>query len=210
MGGRAARIPKRCRRIHIESLPLRRPSKTRFLRNAQIGTAEAGVDSSRANLDQVRADLAAQLRVRVTAIAAPGNSRMKPAFMTSCRIVRRRIAIGVSVAEAARFGDQGPGEVMNAASRKEAAHLNVQRAKIGLMQLTAQAYLPISGYKVAVRSRRRAGAGRLRRNTGCRSGGAAPGGRTDPRPLKDRSGTRRRVSFSSNFAQQFPGTPVHL
>src|SRR5690606_12315557 len=36
-----------------------------FVRRARIGAAEAGVEASRANLEQARADLAAQLRVHV-------------------------------------------------------------------------------------------------------------------------------------------------
>ena len=44
--------------------------------------------------------------------------------------VRRRIEKGVSVGETARFElTRADAEVMNAASRKEAAHLNVQRAR---------------------------------------------------------------------------------
>jgi cobalt-zinc-cadmium efflux system outer membrane protein len=112
-----------------------------FLRSARIGSAEAAVDSSRANLDQVRADLAAQLRVRAYELLLRQEiARMETSIYDIMQDVRRRIAIGVDVGETARFElTRADAEVMNAASRKEAAQLNVQRAKIGLMQLTAGA-----------------------------------------------------------------------
>ena len=115
-----------------------------FLRSARIGSAEAAVDSSRAGLDQVRADLAAQLRIRAYELLLRQEiARMETGIYDLMEEVRRRIEKGVSVGETARFElTRADAEVMNAASRKEAAHLNVQRARIGLMQLTAGALPP--------------------------------------------------------------------
>jgi cobalt-zinc-cadmium efflux system outer membrane protein len=111
-----------------------------FLRCTR-GSAEAAVDSSRAGLDQVRADLAAQLRIRAYELLLRRNSAHGNRDLRS-HGVRRRIEKGVSVGKQRFELTRADAEVMNAASRKEAAHLNVQRARIGLMQLTAGALPP--------------------------------------------------------------------
>ena len=65
MGGpQHARIPQALPANIHRQFTVAQTIENPFLRSARIGSAEAGVDSSRANLDQVRADLAAQLRVR--------------------------------------------------------------------------------------------------------------------------------------------------
>ncbi len=57
--------------------------------------------------------------------------------------VRRRIKVGVGVGETARFElIRADAEVLNAASRKEAAELNALRARVALMQFTAGALKP--------------------------------------------------------------------
>ena len=60
----------------------------------------------------------------------------------------------MSVGETARFElTRADAEVMNAASRKEAAELNAQRARVALMQLTAGALKPdfvINGHPCSI------------------------------------------------------------
>ena len=56
------------------------------------------MDSSRANLDQVRADLAAQLRVRAYELLLRQEiARMETSIYDIMQDVRRRIAIGVGI-----------------------------------------------------------------------------------------------------------------
>ncbi|HET7060973.1 MAG TPA: TolC family protein [Nitrosospira sp.] len=142
MGGpQHARIPSALPANIHRQFTVAQTIENPFLRSARIGSAEAAVDSSRANLDQVRADLAAQLRVRAYELLLRQEiARMEASIYDIMQDVRRRIAIGVSVGETARFElTRAEAEVMNAASRKEAAELNSERARIGLMQLTAGA-----------------------------------------------------------------------
>ena len=115
-----------------------------FLRSARIGSAEAGVDSSRASLDQVRADLAAQLRVRAYELLLRQEvARVESGVFDLMEEIRRRVKIRVDVGEAARFElIRADTEVLAAATRKEAAQLNAQRARVALMQLTAGALRP--------------------------------------------------------------------
>lgn len=115
-----------------------------FLRSARIGSAEAGVDASRASLDQVRADLAAQLRVRAYELLLRQEvARVESGVFDLMEEIRRRVKIRVDVGEAARFElIRADTEVLAAATRKEAAQLNAQRARVALMQLTAGALRP--------------------------------------------------------------------
>ena len=115
-----------------------------FVRNARIGSAEAGVEASRAGFDQVRADLAAQLRVRAYELLLRQEiARMEGGVLDLMEEVRRRIKVGVDVGETARFElIRADAEVLNAASRKEAAELNAQRGRVALMQFTAGALKP--------------------------------------------------------------------
>lgn len=115
-----------------------------FVRNARIGSAEAGVEASRAGFDQVRADLAAQLRVRAYELLLRQEiARMEAGVLDLMKEVRRRIKVGVEVGETARFElIRAEAEVLNAASRTEAALLNAQRARVALMQFTAGALKP--------------------------------------------------------------------
>ncbi|MEO6824648.1 MAG: TolC family protein [Nitrosospira sp.] len=115
-----------------------------FMRSARIGSAEAGVEASRAGFDQVRADLAAQLRVRAYELLLRQEiARMEGGVFDLMEEVRRRIKVGVGVGETARFElIRADAEVLNAASRKEAAELNAQRARVALMQFTAGALKP--------------------------------------------------------------------
>jgi cobalt-zinc-cadmium efflux system outer membrane protein len=115
-----------------------------FLRIARIGSAEAGVEASRAAAEQVRADLAAQLRVRAYELLLRQElARMEAGVLDVMEEVRRRIKVGVGVGEMARFElIRADAEVLNAASRKEAAELTTQRARIALLQFTAGALHP--------------------------------------------------------------------
>ena len=115
-----------------------------FVRSARIGSAEAGVEASRAGFDQVRADLAAQLRVRAYELLLRQEiARMEGSVFDLMEEVRRRIKVGVGVGETARFElIRADAEVLNAASRKEAALLNAQRARVALIQFTAGALKP--------------------------------------------------------------------
>ena len=119
------------------SQPLENP----FVRSARIGSAQAGVEASRANLEQVRADLAAQLRVRTYEfLLRRGLAEMESDIFNLMQEIQRRIKLSVDVGEVARFElIRADTEVMTAASRKEAAMLDTERARIALMQLTAGA-----------------------------------------------------------------------
>jgi outer membrane protein, heavy metal efflux system len=99
------------------------------------------VDASRASYDQVRADLAAQLRVRsYELLLRQEQFAMEQSIYDLVEDVRRRIAINVERGEIARFElIRADTEVQNAANRREAARLGVQRARIALMQFTAGA-----------------------------------------------------------------------
>jgi cobalt-zinc-cadmium efflux system outer membrane protein len=115
-----------------------------YVRSARIGAAEAGVDASQAGFNQVRADLAAQLRVRAYELVLRQDiARMEAGILDLMEEVRRRIREGVRVGETARFElVRTDAEVLNAASRTEAAELGAQRARVALMQLTAGALKP--------------------------------------------------------------------
>ena len=62
-----------------------------FVRSARIGSAKAGVEASRAGFDQVRADLAAQLRVRAYELLLRQEiARMEGSVFDLMEEVRRR------------------------------------------------------------------------------------------------------------------------
>jgi len=115
-----------------------------FVRRARIGAAEAGVEASRANLEQARADLAAQLRVHIYEfLLRRGLAEMESDIHDLMGEIQRRIKLSVESGETARFElIRADTEVMTAASRKEAALLNTERARIALLQLTAGALPP--------------------------------------------------------------------
>lgn len=119
------------------SQPLENP----FVRSARIGSAEAQVEVSRASLDLVRTDLAAQLRVRTYEFLLRQElASMESGIYDLIEDIRRRIKVGVEVGEMARFElIRADTEAMTAASRKEAALLSAERARIALLQLTAGA-----------------------------------------------------------------------
>ncbi|WP_297325063.1 TolC family protein [Nitrosomonas sp.] len=123
------------------SLTVNQPIENPYMRSARIGASEAVVDASRASFDQVRADLAAQLRVRsYELLLRQEQFAMEQNIYDLVDDVRRRIKINVERGEAARFElIRADTEVQNAANRKEAARLGVQRARIALMQFTAGA-----------------------------------------------------------------------
>lgn len=112
-----------------------------FLRSARIGSAQAGAEASSASLEQTRADLAAQLRIHAyDFLLRHGVAEMESDIYELMEEVRRRIKLSVGVGEAARFElIRADAEVMTAASRKEAALLAIERARIALFQLTAGA-----------------------------------------------------------------------
>ncbi len=143
-GSQHARIPSALPADIHRQFTVAQTIENPFLRSARIGSAEAGVESSRASLDQVRADLAAQLRIRAYELLLRQEiARMETSIFDLMEEVRRRIQIGVNVGETARFElTRADAEVMNAASRKEAAGLNSERARVTLMQLTAGALKP--------------------------------------------------------------------
>ncbi len=123
------------------SITVNQPIENPFMRSARINASEAIVDASRASFDQVRADLAAQLRVRsYELLLRQEQFAMEQSIYDLVEDVRRRIAINVERGESARFElIRADTEVQNAANRKEAARLGVQRARIALMQFTAGA-----------------------------------------------------------------------
>lgn len=120
------------------------PIENPFLRRARIGSAEAGVDASRASLDQVKSDLAAQLRVRAyELLLRQEQAELETSIFDVMEEIRRRIKLSVDIGELARFElIRADTEVMTAASRKEAALLSAERAKVALFQLTAGALQP--------------------------------------------------------------------
>ena len=117
------------------------PIENPVMRSARINASEAVVDASRASYDQVRADLAAQLRVRsYELLLRQEQFAMEQSIYDLVEDVRRRIAINVERGEIARFElIRADTEVQNAANRREAARLGVQRARIALLQFTAGA-----------------------------------------------------------------------
>lgn len=120
------------------------PIENPFLRSARIGSAEANVDANQASLDLVRADLAAQLRIRAyELVLRQEQALMETGIHDLMQEIRRRIKVSVDVGEAARFElIRADTEVLSAASRKEAAILNAERARIALVQLTGGALQP--------------------------------------------------------------------
>jgi outer membrane protein, heavy metal efflux system len=112
-----------------------------FVRSARIGSAQAGVEASLASLEQTRADLAAQLRIHTYEfLLRRGLAEMESDIFNLMEEIRRRIRLSVEVGEVARFElIRADTEVMTAASRKEAASLDTERARIALLQLTAGA-----------------------------------------------------------------------
>lgn len=112
-----------------------------FMRSARIGASEAGVDASRASFDQIRADLAAQLRVRAYELLLRiEQAALEQNIYDLLNEVRRRIAANVERGEVARFElIRADTELQSAANRMEAAQLTAQRARVVLMQLTAGA-----------------------------------------------------------------------
>ncbi len=123
------------------AVTVNQPIENPFMRSARINASEAIVDASRASFDQVRADLAAQLRVRsYELLLRQDQFTLEQNIYDLVDDVRRRIKINVERGEAARFElIRADTEVQNAANRKEAARLGVQRARIALLQFTAGA-----------------------------------------------------------------------
>lgn len=117
------------------------PIENPFLRSARIGSAEAGVEANQANLDQVRASLAARLRVSAyELLLRQEQALMETGVYDLMEEIRQRIQVSVDVGESARFElIRAETEVLSAASRMEAAHLNAERARVALIQLTAGA-----------------------------------------------------------------------
>jgi outer membrane protein, heavy metal efflux system len=136
--------PSNTQREVIVSQPIENP----FLRTARISSAEALVDAREANLDQVRADLAAQLRVRAyELILRQEQAQMETSIYDLMKEIQRRIKISVDVGETARFElIRADTEVLSAENRKEAARLNAERARVALIQLTAGALQ--SGFEI--------------------------------------------------------------
>lgn len=128
----------------IREVGVVQPIENPFMRSARIDAASAGVEASRASLNQVRADLAAQLRVRAFELLQRQEiARIETEVFDLMDDVRRRIKVAVEVGETARFElIRSDAEVLNAAGRKEAAQLNAQRARVMLRQLTAGALKP--------------------------------------------------------------------
>ncbi len=129
---------------HTREVGIVQPIENPFMRSARIDAASAGVEASRASLNQVRADLAAQLRVRAFELLQRQEiARIETEVFDLMDDVRRRIKLAVEVGETARFElIRADAEVLNAAGRKEAAQLNAQRARVMLRQLTAGALKP--------------------------------------------------------------------
>lgn len=121
------------------TVTVNQPIENPFFRQARIGSAEASVGISHASLDQVRADLAAQLRIRAyEVLLRQGQAEMESSIFDLMEEIRRRIKLSVEVGELARFElIRADTEVMTAAARKEAAILDAERARVALFQLTA-------------------------------------------------------------------------
>jgi len=124
------------------------PIENPFFRSARIGSAEALVEARQANLDQVRADLAAQLRVRAyELILRQEQAQMETSIYDLMKEIQRRIKISVEVGETARFElIRADTEVLSAQNRMEAAILNAERARVALIQLAAGALQ--SGFEI--------------------------------------------------------------
>ena len=126
------------------AVTVNQPIENPFMRSARISASEAVVDASRASFDQVRADLAAQLRVRAyELLLRQEQASIEQNIYDLLEDVRNRIAANVEIGEVARFElIRADTELQSAANRKEAAHLTAQRARVMLLQLTAGA-IPI-------------------------------------------------------------------
>jgi cobalt-zinc-cadmium efflux system outer membrane protein len=143
-GPQHARIPQAQPSNSHRQFTISQTIENPFLRSARIGSAEAGVDASHAGLEQVRADLAAQLRIAAyELILRQEVARVEASVSDLMEEIRRRVKVRVDVGEAPRFElVRADTEVLAAASRKEAALLNAHRARIALRQLTAGALQP--------------------------------------------------------------------
>ncbi len=117
------------------------PIENPFLRSARIDSAAALVEAREANLNQVRADLAAQLRVRAyELILRQEQAQMETGIHDLMKEIQRRIKVSVEVGETARFElIRADTEVLSAENRMEAARLNAERARVALIQLAAGA-----------------------------------------------------------------------
>ena len=117
------------------------PIENPYLRSARIGSAEANVEANQANFDQVRADLAARLRISAyELLLRQEQADMESTIHDLMKEIHRRIKVSVEVGETARFElIRADTSVLSAASRTEAAILNAQRARVALVQLTAGA-----------------------------------------------------------------------
>lgn len=117
------------------------PIENPFFRSARINSAEALVDARQASLNQVRADLAAQLRVRAyELVLRQEQAQMETSIYDLMKEIQRRIKVSVEVGETARFElIRADTEVLSAENRMQAAILNAERARIALIQLAAGA-----------------------------------------------------------------------
>ncbi|MDR4517632.1 MAG: TolC family protein [Nitrosomonas sp.] len=117
------------------------PIENPFFRSARIDSAEARVEARQANLDQVRADLAAQLKVRAyELLLRQEQAQMETSIYDLMKEIQRRIKVSVEVGETARFElIRADTEVLSAENRMEAALLNAKRARVALIQLAAGA-----------------------------------------------------------------------
>jgi outer membrane protein, heavy metal efflux system len=124
------------------------PIENPFFRSARINSAEALVGARQASLDQVRADLAAQLRVRAyELLLRQEQARMEESIFDLMKEIQRRIKVSVEVGEAARFElVRADTEVLSAENRMEAARLNAERARVALIQLAPGALQ--SGFEI--------------------------------------------------------------
>lgn len=143
-GPQHARIPQAQPSNSHRQFTISQTIENPFLRSARIGSAEAGVNASHAGLEQVRADLSAQLRVAAyELILRQEVARVEASVSDLMEEIRRRVKVRVDVGEAPRFElIRADTEVLAAASRREAALLNAHRARIALRQLTAGALQP--------------------------------------------------------------------
>lgn len=144
VGSQDARIPAAMPANSHRQVTVSQAIENPFMRSARIDAASAGVEASRASLNQARADLAAQLRVRAFELLQRQEiARIEAEVFDLMDDVRRRIKLAVEVGETARFElIRADAEVLNAAGRKEATQLNAQRARVMLRQLTAGALKP--------------------------------------------------------------------
>jgi len=121
------------------TVAITQPIENPFLRSARIGSAKANVEASQASFDQVRADLAAQIRTHAYEMLMRQEiARMETDISDIMQQIRRDIKASVDVGETARFVMiRAETEAMRSTNRKETALLTAKHAQVALIRLSA-------------------------------------------------------------------------